>query len=98
MILKNAIIPFFSISFAFIFLISPLLTAANLPHELTVEEMYVATNINGIIGSGGGCGCRHFESSSPDPVALRRIILSAVFLAVVIILVWKGGKRGKKKK
>ena len=47
---------------------------------------------------GGGCGCKQFGSSSPDPVALRRIILSAAFLVFVVVLVWKGAKRGKRKK
>ncbi|MCX5859367.1 MAG: hypothetical protein NT056_05670 [Proteobacteria bacterium] len=79
-------------------ILTPLATfASDLPKELTVKELSGAANGNGIVESGGGCGCRQFGSSSPDPVALRRIILSAVFLFFVIILIWKGGKRGKKK-
>jgi hypothetical protein len=89
---------FLILTFAFLFLISPPIHAVNFPQELTVEELSGATNINGIGGSGGGCDCRQFGSSSPGPVALRRIILSAVFLAVVVVLLWKSGKRGKKKK
>lgn len=77
---------------------APQLHASDLPKELAVKELSGAANINGIVESGGGCGCRQFGSSSPNPVALRRIILSAVFLFFVIILFWKGGKRGKKKK
>lgn len=69
-----------------------------MPKELTVEEMYGAANINGIAEIGEGCGCRQFGSSAPNPVAIRRIILSAAFLVVVIILVWQGAKRGKRKK
>jgi len=97
----NALRFFFRLTFicAFALLISaPPLHAADLPKELTIEELSGVTNINGIVGSGGGCGCRQFGSSAPDPVALRRIILSAAFLAVVVVLLWKSGKRGKKKK
>lgn len=47
------------------------------------------------IDVGGGFGCRQFGSSSPDPVALRRIILAAAFLVFVIVLVWKGSRKGK---
>jgi hypothetical protein len=95
---KNAISLLFLISFAFFFLISPPVQAANLPTGLILEKLDGATNLNGIVESGGGCGCRQFGSSSPDPVALRRIILSAAFIVFVIVLLWKGGKKGKRKK
>lgn len=88
---------FLILTFAFLFLISPPVHTADLPRGLTVAKLSGVVNGNGIMES-GGCGCRQFGSSSPDPVALRRIIISAVFLVFVIILVWKGGKKGKKKK
>ncbi|MDD5224130.1 MAG: hypothetical protein PHE84_09075 [bacterium] len=94
---KNATSLFFLLSFVFLFLISPPVHTADLPRGLTVAKLSGVANGNGIMESGGGCGCRQFGSSSPGPVALRRIVLSAVFLVFVIIFIWKGGKRGKKK-
>ena len=97
---KNPIIFFSCLTLisVLLFLISPPPTAADPPQGLIVAKLYGAANINGIVESGGGCGCRQFGSSSPDPVALRRIILSAAFLAVVVVLLWKGRRRGKRKK